>query len=557
MAHTQVLRHAIDAAKAGNPALAKIHLQKAAEAAPDDPAVWLWMAWLSDSPLSMIQCLDNVVDHEQFKEVAESGLVFARTLASFKFDEFGKSDVAAAQTVSVAVAAHASSESAATSVENAVEEAAREIVEAPSIAEALAASAPVNAQVVTADTAVVQTANETESNSEVGVSEPSSESADHPDETSPVDETHESIYDGFDQSHAEDSTKRDDFFDLNRASSQSSSNDESADESQITTEDDVRDEPTNVVDAIVEPVLSGTPANVWRAAQSDWFSLDSDQPAARQAPQVGPQASTDIDKTPVAAISNGEVEARATKESQDVEVLNPEIPSFCPEQTTTVDVQLAEQIQSHQHQEFSQPVDNHGQSNDGPVIAPSIPIAEDSWGSTSGPFVAPEIPSTPSSHPASEETELDPVADFEAFAGQAYDQFDNSESDDSEVVLVVDDSPTVRKLIAMTLEKRGYKVASAFDGVAAIKEIASHNPALILMDVNMPRLDGYQLCKLVKKHNSTRHIPVVLLTGKDGMFDRLRGRLVGCSGYITKPFVPDDLVSTVEQFLAAAKKNKR
>ena len=106
----------------------------------------------------------------------------------------------------------------------------------------------------------------------------------------------------------------------------------------------------------------------------------------------------------------------------------------------------------------------------------------------------------------------------------------------------------------MTLEKRGYKVASAFDGVAAIKEIASRNPALILMDVNMPRLDGYQLCKLVKKHDSTRHIPVVMLTGKDGMFDRLRGRLVGCSGYIAKPFVPEELVATVEQFLAAAKR---
>ncbi len=121
------------------------------------------------------------------------------------------------------------------------------------------------------------------------------------------------------------------------------------------------------------------------------------------------------------------------------------------------------------------------------------------------------------------------------------------DSSNGRTVLVVDDSPTIRKLVAMTLEKRGFKVVSAFDGVAAIREIAAHNPSLILMDVNMPRLDGYQLCKLVRKHETTRHIPVLMLTGKDGMFDKLRGRLVGCSGYISKPFVPEELVGVVEQ----------
>jgi twitching motility two-component system response regulator PilG len=121
---------------------------------------------------------------------------------------------------------------------------------------------------------------------------------------------------------------------------------------------------------------------------------------------------------------------------------------------------------------------------------------------------------------------------------------------DQKTVLVVDDSPTVRKLVAITLEKRGYKVVSAFDGVAAIKEIAAHNPSLILMDVNMPRLDGYQLCKLVKKHETTCDIPVLMLTGQDGMFDRLRGRLVGCAGSIAKPFSPEELLEIVEQNIA-------
>lgn len=124
------------------------------------------------------------------------------------------------------------------------------------------------------------------------------------------------------------------------------------------------------------------------------------------------------------------------------------------------------------------------------------------------------------------------------------------DSSSRRTVLVVDDSPTVRKLVEMSLTRNGFQVVHAFDGVAAIKEIARQNPSLILMDVNMPRLDGYQLCRLVKKHETTRHIPVVMLTGKEGVFDKLRGKLVGCSGYIAKPFSPEELVAAVERFLA-------
>lgn len=112
-------------------------------------------------------------------------------------------------------------------------------------------------------------------------------------------------------------------------------------------------------------------------------------------------------------------------------------------------------------------------------------------------------------------------------------------------VLVVDDSPTVRKLVAMTLERNGFTVGSAADGVVALKSIAELKPKLILLDITMPRLGGYQLCKLIKKHESTKHIPVIMLSGKDGMFDKVRGKFVGCDDYITKPFDPEELVSKV------------
>jgi CheY-like chemotaxis protein len=116
-------------------------------------------------------------------------------------------------------------------------------------------------------------------------------------------------------------------------------------------------------------------------------------------------------------------------------------------------------------------------------------------------------------------------------------------------VLIVDDSPTVCKIVSITLKKRGFQVATAGDGVEAMSMISADRPDLILLDITMPRMDGYQLCKLIKGYPETKNIPVVMLSGKDGFFDRVRGKLVGCSDYITKPFDPELLVATVERFL--------
>ncbi len=151
---------------------------------------------------------------------------------------------------------------------------------------------------------------------------------------------------------------------------------------------------------------------------------------------------------------------------------------------------------------------------------------------------------------ASHESEMS--TDVEALATSFSPPTEVASSDGRPLVMVVDDSPTVRKLVSLTLERRGYRVISAFDGVAAIKELGTCRPDLILLDINMPRLDGYRLCKLIKKHEATQNIPVVMLSGKDGMFDKLRGRLVGCSDYITKPFEADALTHKVAKYLAVA-----
>jgi CheY-like chemotaxis protein len=114
-------------------------------------------------------------------------------------------------------------------------------------------------------------------------------------------------------------------------------------------------------------------------------------------------------------------------------------------------------------------------------------------------------------------------------------------------VLIVDDSPTIRKLVCMTLGKQGYEVVTAADGMEALARINDGAPDLILLDITMPRMDGYQLCRTIKGNNITGHIPIVMLTGKDGFMDKVRGKMVGSAGYLTKPFKPDELVQMVEQ----------
>lgn len=116
-------------------------------------------------------------------------------------------------------------------------------------------------------------------------------------------------------------------------------------------------------------------------------------------------------------------------------------------------------------------------------------------------------------------------------------------------ILVVDDSPTVRKLIAGKLEKCGHDVFCSNDGVEAMERLQDLRPDLVLLDITMPRMDGYQVCKLIRSNTATKDVPVVMISGKDGFFDKVRGRMAGTSGYITKPFGPETLMKAVESYL--------
>jgi len=112
-------------------------------------------------------------------------------------------------------------------------------------------------------------------------------------------------------------------------------------------------------------------------------------------------------------------------------------------------------------------------------------------------------------------------------------------------ILVVDDSKTIRRTAETLLSKEGCQVFTAIDGFDALSKIADHQPDLIFVDIMMPRLDGYETCSLIKHNKIFKDTPVIMLSSKDGLFDRARGRIVGSEQYLTKPFTKDELLGAI------------
>ena len=124
-------------------------------------------------------------------------------------------------------------------------------------------------------------------------------------------------------------------------------------------------------------------------------------------------------------------------------------------------------------------------------------------------------------------------------------------NDPSFKVLVVDDSNTIRRSAEIFLKQGGHEVMLAEDGFDALAKVNDAQPDLIFCDILMPRLDGYQTCAIIKRNEKFAATPVVMLSSKDGVFDKARGRMVGSQEYLTKPFTKDQLLQAVQQFGAA------
>ncbi len=117
-------------------------------------------------------------------------------------------------------------------------------------------------------------------------------------------------------------------------------------------------------------------------------------------------------------------------------------------------------------------------------------------------------------------------------------------------VLVIDDSKTIRRTAETLLSREGCEVYTAVDGFDALSKIADHHPDVIFVDIMMPRLDGYQTCALIKHNKLFKATPVIMLSSKDGLFDRARGRIVGSEHYLTKPFTRDELLSAIQSHVS-------
>lgn len=119
-------------------------------------------------------------------------------------------------------------------------------------------------------------------------------------------------------------------------------------------------------------------------------------------------------------------------------------------------------------------------------------------------------------------------------------------------VMVIDDSNTIRRSAEIFLKQGGHSVLLAEDGFDALAKLADFKPDLVFCDILMPRLDGYQTCAIIKRNAEYAGVPVIMLSSKDGLFDKARGRMVGSQDYLTKPFTKDQLLQAVQQHRAAA-----
>lgn len=116
-------------------------------------------------------------------------------------------------------------------------------------------------------------------------------------------------------------------------------------------------------------------------------------------------------------------------------------------------------------------------------------------------------------------------------------------------VMVIDDSKTIRRTAETLLQREGFEVITAVDGFEALSKITETSPDIIFIDIMMPRLDGYQTCALIKNSQQYKDTPIIMLSSKDGLFDRAKGQIVGSDKYLTKPFSKDELVNAIRTYV--------
>ena len=188
-----------------------------------------------------------------------------------------------------------------------------------------------------------------------------------------------------------------------------------------------------------------------------------------------------------------------------------------------------------------------------PAPVPAVPIASDSVALDSvASSAAPEpvpAPPTPESEAPAEQTAIAATpGPAESETNLAASTAPSSNGSSRKTVMIVDDSPTIRKILGLTLERAGYKVVAEPDGESAIERLIHVVPDLILLDIAMPKIDGYDVCKRIKQDPRTKHVPVVMLSGKGALFDKVKGHMAGATEYLTKPFETPAVLAVVTNY---------
>lgn len=539
---TDSLLRGIETAKSGNKLLARLHLLQAVELAPRDPNCWLWLAWVAESPASAMHSLQRVLDEHPDHELAQLGMKWAAAMAEYEYQEIDSTDA---------------STSAAMDTEP--------LDEAPPTEEEVAEqSATLEEEVSETETWEAETAE-----------------SDNSLETPSFGEAHEELNG--------DGASVDDHAD--EPAEQFEVVEESTEQERDLVAEETASETTNSFDdsesqqVVLEEAGEHESSEEWEANSStDWFTQDEsvqidalhDEPSFpiedKTLNETSEVAETDEDEFEPEAYWEEKTESAVASETQqsdespwdeqaDDETLVAE--SFTEESTTeesaspvdagSEDAEFAndedqpsreQEAPAEQFQVTGGNLGNETEILEAQSQEPAIATAAVEDQTTDEALATAALVEAEMSAPEPS-TEEAAVSHVEAILEENLPATSSKDTKYGVSVLVVDDSPTVRKLVTMTLEKNGFTVGAAADGVVALKSIAELKPRLILLDITMPRLGGYQLCKLIKKHESTKHIPVIMLSGKDGMFDKVRGKFVGCDDYITKPFDPEVLVEKV------------
>ena len=487
----QRLDSIIQNAQTGNRVMARVDLETLLPSVANQPAAWIWQAWLSDSPVAAIASLERALELDPDNEVALSGLIWSEFLKEWSVRGEAPSDQASEPTEPVTKGDESTTVENEPSVAPTLEIDPR--FEPVEDAEEHGENAPEPTHELTAESTFIEFAS----------SEPEQTQL----ETQATSETHASCSDGTVETETELATQP-------------------AEDLSIEAES-VHDEEA------FEPT-----ANEDVEAEADEQECESVELVAI----VAQEGDLEINRASEESLPEIEtIETQANFEADD-EVVEDEVNAAQVTQATEVDAEHGSpsgEVTAELEEQILEDVEALIETQEPIQSTESVETERED-----AKQLHDEGTQQLTEQPQAERRD-DTVAESEGEPTVA----ESTEPDQERpMVLAVDDSPTVRKLVAMTLERVGYEVVTAADGVAALNLLAERMPVLILSDINMPRITGYKLCKLVKKHHRTSHIPVVMLSGKNGVFDKVRGQMVGCADYITKPFESHDLIDKVRRY---------